>query len=202
MNTIPDRNGPCPCGSGKKYKNCCINKQFVASGNKSRSLLYIILVVIGLVVAVSAVVNKNKNAPAPFVAAPASSPASPSAPGELQPQPPGPAPEGKVWSSEHGHWHDAVAGESASTQLTPGNIVPPAQAYTPAPQPDGPVPEGKEWSVEHGHWHNIPGYIDSKTQLKVSGAETEKTDDAPASEFIEGPFDDAEKTAPVEDEAR
>jgi uncharacterized protein YecA (UPF0149 family) len=21
------RNDPCPCGSGKKYKNCCINKQ-------------------------------------------------------------------------------------------------------------------------------------------------------------------------------
>jgi hypothetical protein len=24
-----------------------------------------------------------------------------------KPQPPGPAPEGKVWSPEHGHWHDA-----------------------------------------------------------------------------------------------
>jgi uncharacterized protein YecA (UPF0149 family) len=21
------RNDPCPCGSGKKFKNCCINKQ-------------------------------------------------------------------------------------------------------------------------------------------------------------------------------
>lgn len=21
------RNDPCPCGSGKKYKNCCLNKQ-------------------------------------------------------------------------------------------------------------------------------------------------------------------------------
>lgn len=21
------RNDPCPCGSGKKYKHCCINKQ-------------------------------------------------------------------------------------------------------------------------------------------------------------------------------
>ena len=25
----------------------------------------------------------------------------------LTPQPPGPAPPGKVWSPEHGHWHDA-----------------------------------------------------------------------------------------------
>ncbi|RQW06388.1 hypothetical protein EH223_02390, partial [candidate division KSB1 bacterium] len=26
MKTI-GRNAPCPCGSGKKYKNCCLNKQ-------------------------------------------------------------------------------------------------------------------------------------------------------------------------------
>jgi hypothetical protein len=25
---------------------------------------------------------------------------------ELQPQPQGAAPPGKVWSPEHGHWHD------------------------------------------------------------------------------------------------
>ena len=23
----PGRNDPCPCGSGKKYKQCCINKK-------------------------------------------------------------------------------------------------------------------------------------------------------------------------------
>ena len=23
---LPGRNDQCPCGSGKKYKNCCINK--------------------------------------------------------------------------------------------------------------------------------------------------------------------------------
>lgn len=23
----PGRNDPCPCGSGKKFKNCCMNKQ-------------------------------------------------------------------------------------------------------------------------------------------------------------------------------
>jgi hypothetical protein len=27
--------------------------------------------------------------------------------GENIPQPPGPVPPGKVWSPEHGHWHDA-----------------------------------------------------------------------------------------------
>ena len=27
MNTKIGRNDPCPCGSGKKYKNCCLLKQ-------------------------------------------------------------------------------------------------------------------------------------------------------------------------------
>ena len=57
------------------------------------------------------------------------------------PQPPGPVPPGKVWSPEHGHWHEA-----APTQQ---------QSGPPFPQPPGPVPDGKVWSPEHGHWHNV-----------------------------------------------
>ena len=26
MNLNPGRNDPCPCGSGKKYKKCCLGK--------------------------------------------------------------------------------------------------------------------------------------------------------------------------------
>lgn len=26
MSSKPGRNDPCPCGSGKKYKNCCLGK--------------------------------------------------------------------------------------------------------------------------------------------------------------------------------
>ncbi|MEE9553781.1 MAG: hypothetical protein V3W18_05735 [candidate division Zixibacteria bacterium] len=59
----------------------------------------------------------------------------------LQPQPPGPAPDGKVWSAEHGHWHDA-------------GTTDPAEDYKPGPQPPGLVPSGKIWSYEHGHWHD------------------------------------------------
>jgi uncharacterized protein YecA (UPF0149 family) len=25
-NVMPERNDPCPCGSGKKFKNCCSGK--------------------------------------------------------------------------------------------------------------------------------------------------------------------------------
>lgn len=33
---LPNRNDPCPCGSGKKYKNCCmeIDKQIIKEVNK------------------------------------------------------------------------------------------------------------------------------------------------------------------------
>ncbi|MFN0009811.1 MAG: SEC-C metal-binding domain-containing protein [Planctomycetota bacterium] len=82
-----------------------------------------------------------------------------SATGTLTPQPDGPVPEGKVWSPEHGHWHDlpgATPTTISSSELTP--VSPPAGATgTLTPQPDGPVPEGKVWSPEHGHWHDLPG---------------------------------------------
>lgn len=40
--------------------------------------------------------------------APLSLPVPLTAPGTLTPQPPGEAPPGKVWSPEHGRWHDAA----------------------------------------------------------------------------------------------
>lgn len=64
-----------------------------------------------------------------------------------QPQPPGPAPAGKVWSAEHGHWHDA----NPASGPTPENPVQVVRRNV--PQPPGPVPAGKVWSPEHGHWH-------------------------------------------------
>lgn len=30
----PGRNDPCPCGSGKKYKKCCLAETFVQSGRE------------------------------------------------------------------------------------------------------------------------------------------------------------------------
>lgn len=62
------------------------------------------------------------------------------------PQPPGAAPLGKVWSPEHGHWHDL-------SDLLPGSTQTQVQL---TPQPPGPVPPGKVWFPEHGHWHDAP----------------------------------------------
>ena len=76
--------------------------------------------------------------------------------GVLSLPPPGPAPEGKVWSAEHGHWHDAP-GAGGQVVTTSGTTITPAGPAAPTPQPPGPVPEGKVWSPEHGHWHDVPG---------------------------------------------
>ena len=83
MNTVKTgRNDPCPCGSGKKYKQCCEGK----AAEKTTFLTKWIAVTVGvlvLLVAVGTVASyftddQNKNAP-----------------------------PGKVWSADHGHWHDA-----------------------------------------------------------------------------------------------
>jgi hypothetical protein len=67
-----------------------------------------------------------------------------------------PAPAGKVWSEEHGHYHDAPVG--AQTNAGPNGA---ATATSPLPagganQPQGEAPPGKVWSAEHGHYHDAP----------------------------------------------
>ncbi len=73
------RNDPCPCGSGKKYKQCCEGK----AAEKTAFLTKWIAVavgVLGLLIAVGIVVFTDESRDAP---------------------------SGRVWSTEHGHWHDA-----------------------------------------------------------------------------------------------
>ena len=51
------------------------------------------------------------------------------------PQPPGEPPPGKVWSVEHGHWHDAPVATVTPTPATTPAPVTPTPATTPAPAP-------------------------------------------------------------------
>jgi hypothetical protein len=91
---------------------------------------------------------------------PIASPQQVATPGRPQP---GPAPAGKVWSVEHGHWHDAAPAQGGASPVrieqTAGAAPPGARPLQLAqgsarPQPPGPVPPGKVWSAEHGHWHD------------------------------------------------
>jgi hypothetical protein len=101
----------------------------------------ILLVVIGVIAAIGVyplVVKQESDTAIPAAAA--------GRPGTAQP---GPAPPGKVWSIEHGHWHDVTTTPAASTEVQPSTPAP-------NPQPPGAIPPGKVWSPEHGHWHDAP----------------------------------------------
>lgn len=152
------RNDACPCGSGEKYKKCCEGKSASSRGMMMLIGAIVLIAVIGII---SIVLGRRTDAALPPGTAPA-----PLAAGRPQP---GPAPAGKVWSTEHGHWHDAAPGGGQSPIRTSSTTVPigapPAQGMpagqattqppaTPgAPQPPGPAPAGQVWSTEHGHWH-------------------------------------------------
>jgi len=46
----PARNDPCPCGSGKKYKHCCLGREERVFSKRLTALLVVVLLV-ALVVA-------------------------------------------------------------------------------------------------------------------------------------------------------
>ncbi|MGK2857285.1 MAG: SEC-C metal-binding domain-containing protein [Thermoanaerobaculia bacterium] len=79
---------------------------------------------------------------APSAAAPASAPATVNIP-----KPDVPTPPGKVWSAEHGHWHDAATG------VAPVKEVPPEVEAQLKPPGVPAAPAGMVWSEEHKHWH-------------------------------------------------
>lgn len=90
------RNDLCHCGSGKKYKSCHMDNE-TSSRGKNQSFIITGIVValfaIGLIGYYINAANSNVEAQGQGFT-----------PG---PPPSGEAPPGKVWSYEHGHWHDA-----------------------------------------------------------------------------------------------
>lgn len=181
MSSNVGRNELCPCGSGKKHKNCCYKRGVLFDKKKQNKIalgvLAVVVVLAGIIAYSKISSNSSIQTQSPLSQPPLTTTSS--LPSQTQSssqpisgvpntsQPPGPAPAGKVWSTEHGHWHDAPTTNiiSSSTSTTPNSSSPvfdilPGQEATqsqfkPSPQPPGPVPPGKVWSAEHGHWHNI-----------------------------------------------
>jgi len=146
------RNESCPCGSGRKFKSCCAGKAAPQKG------LIVLLAILAVIAGIAFIPRGDNKTVAPLPPAPRTAAAKPG------PQP-GPAPPGKVWSIEHGHWHNINTGtgtnpaSSIKVEQSPGlkSKVPMTTVVTPVqntPQPAGPVPPGKVWSPEHGHWHD------------------------------------------------
>ena len=145
------RNEPCPCGSRKKFKSCC-------EGKARHALPTGLLVLMAVLLVIAAVAFFPRAEEASPSTASVAAPATP----RTRPGPqPGPAPPGKVWSAEHGHWHDISASPTSPAaspiriEQTSGVPLTPTVGAN-VPQPAGPVPPGKVWSSEHGHWHDLP----------------------------------------------
>lgn len=79
------RNEPCTCGSGKKYKNCHQETEKKRGPGKKNLIIGGVIALFILLTAVGLFLNNQSS--------------TKTGPGE--------APEGKVWSEEHGHWHNA-----------------------------------------------------------------------------------------------
>lgn len=71
------RNAPCPCGSGKKYKNCCLDKKSATPVSQILlATLFGLIIVGGLIGLFSAFRSYEPSSG-----------------------------QGRVWSEEHQHWH-------------------------------------------------------------------------------------------------
>lgn len=76
-----NRNAPCPCGSGRKYKHCCLRKGDMASPRKKLIAVIAWLAVAGIILfGIVNIIERARN---------------------LDDQAGG----SRVWSEEHQHWH-------------------------------------------------------------------------------------------------
>lgn len=190
------RNEPCSCGSGKKSKQCCQAATPAARSGRIGTIVAVIVAIVAVALIVKTRMAPDE-APAPVATSAAAAPAPGSAPAPAAPatpdstpaaipgsaQPPGPAPAGKVWSREHGHWHDKpVSNEWVS--VTPQKTVPLNKPGTGLPvnmpQPPGPAPAGKVWAPEHGHWHDAATGQAVKQELPKEVASQMKQPGVPA----------------------
>ncbi len=79
------RNEPCHCGSGKKYKDCHLQVGEQKKSPNTKMIIGILVAIVTIIIVVVTLLSIQTSGN--------------KAPGE--------APAGKVWSPEHGHWHDA-----------------------------------------------------------------------------------------------
>ncbi|MFW6039005.1 MAG: SEC-C metal-binding domain-containing protein [bacterium] len=145
----PDRNSPCPCGSGRKYKRCCAGKTPAAASaarKKSRTLTVLLSVMLVALATTWVVMAFSGNG-------------TPNASSELD-RPAGQSPaaweydaaNNRHWHPEHGDWHDGPppGGSRLQNKQTP-------QSDDDAPEPwEYDAANNRHWDPSHGHWHQGP----------------------------------------------
>jgi hypothetical protein len=152
----PGRNHPCPCGSGRKFKNCCIGKSpgSPAKWYTRTTPIVLLTAVVGvLAIVLFAIPGERREENPPASQQSGTDPAAPSAGGwEYD------AVNDRHWDPNHGHWHDGPPPPS-QTGLPRRSGSPAAPAGSGQSQSEQPAPwqydEGnnRHWNPNHGHWH-------------------------------------------------
>jgi len=113
---MPQRNDPCPCGSGDKYKACCAVKQTRAQLMPT-ILVGAFVVIAGIVLALSYLdLGKERVVPPGYVWSEEHGhlhAINGAEGGHLA------IPEDAVWDPDHGHFHDANGNPVGSATPTP-----------------------------------------------------------------------------------
>ncbi len=141
----PSRNAPCPCGSGKKYKNCCMGKRVFSASSSGGSRRIWLLIAACAIIGLGAWAWTNRTETPPPVAPMESTGRTPQ-PYEYDPV------NDRHWHAGHGHWHN---GPPPIGLLAPETAPATAPAATPQPYEYDPA-QNRHWDPDHGHWHNGP----------------------------------------------
>ncbi|HVR34377.1 MAG TPA: SEC-C metal-binding domain-containing protein [Methylomirabilota bacterium] len=156
---MTERNDPCPCGSGRKFKKCCMNKETHAEKpNPGRRIPYGWIAVVALTAIALAVV----------FSIPKSGPSGDGNDVPASPPPAGPPPawyydeaNDRHWDPGHGHWHDGPPPLNRSSSPDPGTgtVMPPPEQPLEGPTPDAwhyDEANNRHWHPGHAHWHEGP----------------------------------------------
>ena len=153
------RNDPCPCGSGKKFKQCCWGKVRVEGSRWSRKAVLLVFLAGAVITLAGLNLRRELGGGEPSRRGPTTAPAT--IPLGTIPLGTTPAPwqydavNNQHWDPGHGHWHSGpppIGGiPGANTQL-PATTQP---GSTPAPWEYDAV-NNQHWDPGHGHWHSGP----------------------------------------------
>lgn len=137
------RNDPCPCGSGKKFKQCCAAEEVVEVSGSFFRVAMVLMAGAGvfLTVAIGRAMFSDVEGPK------------------------------RVWSADHGHWHNVTgdphggsegdegnAGDDGSAEGGPGKVWSEEHGHYHSTGGGGGGSStggpGKVWNEAHGHYHN------------------------------------------------
>jgi len=135
----PGRNDPCPCGSGKKHKQCCGGKEVRSSALGAKIALGAIalVVLVALSFAFKAY-REGGGAPTAY---------------EYD------AVENRYWDPDHGHWHDGAP---------PGGAPAESSGPTPEPWAYN-ERTNQHWNPDHGHWDDGLPPLESGVPAAIAG---------------------------------